>query len=63
LVEVFNPRRETMNLNNRQIGLLQNAVFLWLSVLPPVSEEVQNELSELLSTLCETQSSAHSAVA
>ncbi len=52
-----------MNLNGRQIGLLQNAVFLWLSVLPPVSEEVQNELSDLLSHLCDTQTAVKSAVA
>ncbi len=40
-----------MDLNERQIQLLENAVFLWLTVLPPVSSEVQKELGELLESL------------
>lgn len=40
-----------MHFNERQIGLLENAVFLWLTILPPVSTEVQKELGDLLKDL------------
>lgn len=40
-----------MGLTDRQLGLLENAVFLWLTILPPVSAEVQKELGELLNQL------------
>lgn len=40
-----------MELTDRQLGLLENAVFLWLTILPPVSAEVQRELGELLNQL------------
>jgi uncharacterized protein YktB (UPF0637 family) len=41
----------SMELTDRQLGLLENAVFLWLTILPPVSAEVQKELGELLNQL------------
>lgn len=40
-----------MELTGRQLQLLENAVFLWLTVLPPVSDEVQKELVSLLESL------------
>lgn len=47
-----------MELTDRQLGLLENAVFLWLTILPPVSAEVQRELGELLNQLGRMRSSA-----
>jgi len=46
-----------MELTDRQLGLLENAVFLWLTILPPVSDEVQRELGELLNQLSRMRSS------
>jgi uncharacterized protein YktB (UPF0637 family) len=51
-----------MQLNERQIGLLENAVFLWLTILPPVSTEVQKELGELLKDLGKMHASASCSV-
>jgi hypothetical protein len=45
-----------MELTGRQFQLLENAVFLWLTVLPPVSDEVQGELVALLESLTENRS-------
>lgn len=46
-----------MELTSRQFQLLENAVFLWLTVLPPVSDEVQGELVSLLESLTERRCS------
>ncbi|MBN1288577.1 MAG: hypothetical protein JXA49_02945 [Actinobacteria bacterium] len=42
-----------MDFSLRQLLLIENAVFLWLTVLPPVSEEVKGELNTLLGQLSE----------
>ncbi|MBN2167717.1 MAG: hypothetical protein JW738_00615 [Actinobacteria bacterium] len=47
-----------MDFSLRQLLLMENAVFLWLTVLPPVSEEVKGELNALLDQLSEVHTTA-----